>query len=306
MIPQFTAGLARLKQYRVLYLFLSVGLVWFLVYRYVPMLGNLIAFKEFSLSKGIFDSRWANPWYKHFETFFSSPYFVQLLTNTLYISLGKMVFSLSVSILFAILLSEIRNPSYKKIVQTLIYLPYFLSWILIYAICYALLTPNGGLLATWLSQTLGIQTDLLADPGFFPSLIFATDVWQGAGYGAIIFMAAIVGVDPQLHEAAKIDGANRFQRIQHIILPAIATVFVFVLMTRLGRVLDGGFDHIFNFYNVRVLNTGDIIDTWVYRVGLEDLRFSLATAVGLFKGVIGFVLVLICNQVARRFGRGLW
>ncbi len=294
------------RRFGPLYLLMAPGLAWFLVYRYAPMAGIVMAFKNFNLTKGIFGSPWADPIYKHFLAFFTSPYFGQLMSNTLLISLGKMVFSIGPSLVLAILLSECRNPAFNKIVQTVTYLPHFLSWVIIYAIFYALLTQNGGLVSAWINRTTGKNIEFLADPQWFKPLLYISESWQSAGWGAVIFLAAIAGIDPQLYEAATIDGATRFQRVRHITFPAIATVFVFVLVTRVGRVMDAGFDHVFNFYNQRVYSTGDIIDTWVFRVGLEQMRYSLGSAVGLFKSTIGFVLVVATNRVARKFGRGIW
>ena len=228
------------------------------------------------------------------------------MSNTLLISFGKMFFSIGPSVGLAILLSECRNPAFKRVVQTVTYLPHFLSWVIIYAIFYALLTRNGGLVAAWVYRITGKQIEFLADPRWFKPLLYISEAWQSAGWGAVIFLASIAGIDPQLYEAATIDGANRFQRVRHITFPAIATVFIFVLVTRVGRVMDAGFEHVFNFYNQRVHSSGEIIDTWVFRVGLEEIRYSLGSAVGLFKSTIGFALVIATNRVARKLGRGIW
>jgi putative aldouronate transport system permease protein len=178
--------------------------------------------------------------------------------------------------------------------------------VIIYAVFYALLSQNGGFVSTIITSLTGARVEIISSPALFRWILFASDMWQSAGWGAIIFLAAITTIDPALYEAARIDGAGRLQMIRLITLPCIAPVIIFVLITRVGRVLDAGFEQVFIFYNPLVYSTGDIFDTWVFRVGLEQRAFSLAAAVGLFKSIIGFALIVGTNKVARRFGRGLW
>ena len=300
-------GLAwALRKFWPLYLMMVPGLVYFLVYRYLPMAGAVIAFQDFNIMKGLFGSRWADPWYANFLSFFDSPYFGQLLGNTLIISFGKMLFTIIPSILLAILLTECRSRMFKSVVQTVSYMPHFLSWVVVYAVFYAMLSQNGGLIAGFLADVTGQSVEYLSEPTTFRWLLFFSDMWQSTGWGAIIFLAAMAGINPELYEAAKIDGAGRLRRIWSITLPSISTVIVFVLVTRLGRVMDAGFEHVFIFYNQRVYEVADIIDTWVFRVGLQDMDFGMATAVGLFKSAIGFLLVMGTNAFARKQGRGLW
>ncbi|UKS31201.1 ABC transporter permease subunit [Paenibacillus sp. HWE-109] len=279
---------------------------WYIVFKYVPMYGVIISFKDYSIMSGIAGSDWANPWYKHFKMFFDSPYFTQLISNTLLISCYKLVFTMAPSIILAILLNECRSMFLKRWVQTLSYMPHFLSWVIVYGIALAFFSETNGLVNRWIEE-IGLSTiSFLGSPEWFRSVLVGTDVWKDLGWGAIIYIAAIAGIDPSLYEAAMMDGAGRLRRIWNITLPGIANVIVLLLILRLGHILDAGFEQIYIFYNVRVYSVGDIIDTWVYRTGLEQLNFSLASAVGLFKSVIGMVLVLGTNKIAKRWGGGIW
>lgn len=297
----------RLWRYRAFYLMLLPCLTWYVIFRYAPMYGVIIAFKDFNILKGILGSNWIDPWYKHFQYFFDSPYFLQLLTNTLLISLYKLIFGLVPSVLLAILLHECRLTWLKRWTQTLSYMPHFLSYVIIYGIALALLSESSGLFNRWITEAGGSTISFLSSTEWFRSVLVTSDVWKDMGWGAIVYLAAMSGIDTTLYEAARVDGAGRLKCIWHITLPGIRSVIVMLLILRLGSVLDAGFDQIFVFYNIRVYPVADIIDTWVYRTGLEQINFSLATAVGLFKSVIGFVLVITSNQLAKRWGGGgIW
>nr|WP_258235163.1 ABC transporter permease subunit [Paenibacillus agaridevorans] len=279
---------------------------WYILFKYVPMYGVIISFKDYNILAGISGSDWADPWYKYFEMLFKSPYFSQLLTNTLLISCYKLIFGMAPSIILAILLNESRSVRLKRWVQTLSYMPHFLSWVIVYGIAVAFLSETTGLINRWLGDLGYDAISFLSAPEWFRSVLVGTDVWKDLGWGAIIYLAAIAGIDPSLYEAAMMDGAGRLRRMWSITLPGIANVIVLLLILKLGYIMDAGFDQIFIFYNVRVYSVGDIIDTWVYRTGLEQLNFSLAAAVGLFKSVIGMALVLTANKIARRWGGGIW
>ncbi|MCR8632761.1 ABC transporter permease [Paenibacillus radicis (ex Xue et al. 2023)] len=281
-------------------------MAWYIIFKYVPMYGVIISFKDYNIMSGIGGSDWANPWYKYFEMFFSSPYFSQLLTNTLLISCYKLIFSTIPPILLAVLLNESRSIHLKKWVQTLSYMPHFLSWVIVYGIAVAFFSETNGLINRWISDLGFDAIPFLNAPEWFRSVLVGTDIWKDLGWGAIIYIAAIAGIDPSLYEAAMMDGAGRVRRIWSITLPGIANVIVLLLILRLGYILDAGFDQVFMFYNIRVYSVGDIIDTWVYRTGLEQLNFSMASAVGLFKSVIGMALVLAANKIAKRWGGGIW
>lgn len=298
--------MAVLWKNRVLYIMLLPLVAWYIIFKYVPMYGVIISFKEYNIMSGIGGSDWANPWYKYFEMFFKSPYFTQLLTNTLLISCYKLIFSTIPPIILAVLLNESRGVHLKRWVQTLSYMPHFLSWVIVYGIAVAFFSETNGLVNRWISDLGYDAISFLSAPEWFRAMLVGTDIWKDLGWGAIIYIAAIAGIDPSLYEAAMMDGAGRLRRIWRITLPGIANVIVLLLILRLGYILDAGFDQVFIFYNIRVYSVGDIIDTWVYRTGLEQLNFSLAAAVGLFKSVIGMALVLAANKIARRWGGGIW
>lgn len=297
--------LRRSWRHRALLLMLLPGLAWFIVYRYVPMYGAIIAFKDYYFLKGIAGSPWADPWYKHFQYFYESPYFAQLLANTFVISLYKLVFGIAPPIALAILINECRIRWFSRLVQTLSYMPHFLSWVIIYGIALTFLSQSDGLVNRWLEKLGLAPIPFLQSNEWFRSILVGTDIWQNLGWGAIIYLAAIAGVDPTLYESAKVDGAGRLRMIWHITLPGIRSVIILLLILRLGHITDAGFDQIYVFYNVLVYPVADIIDTWVFRTGLEQLNFSVAAAVGLFKSVIGLVLVLGANRLARRWG-SIW
>jgi putative aldouronate transport system permease protein len=288
------------------YVMLLPGIIWYAIYQYWPMFGAIIAFKDYNLRAGMLASPWADPWYKYFQIFFESPYFTQLLANTTLISLYKIVFGMVPPIVLALLLNESRTGWYKRLIQTLSYAPHFLSWVIIYGIFFALFSQSTGIVNRWLAELTGETVPFLTSPDWFRSVLVASSIWKDLGWGAIIYLAAIVGIDPSLYEAATVDGASRLQRMRHITFPGIRSVIILLLLLRLGQILSVGFEQVFVFYNIQVYSTGDIIDTWVYRTGLEQLNFSLAAAVGLFKSLIGLVLVLGANRVAKRWGENLW
>jgi putative aldouronate transport system permease protein len=288
-----------LRQYGVFYLMLSVPLIYFAIFRYLPLINAQIAFKDFMALDGV----WGSPWVgaQNFITFFSSIYFLQLLRNTVVLSLLKLLLGLPAAVILAIALSESSMKHFKRFVQTVSYLPHFLSWIIIYGMLLLLLSPNDGLLNQVITKLGGEPIGFLTSPQWYPAIVVLSDMWKEMGWSAIIFLAAILGIDPGLYEAAVLEGATRMQRIRYITLPGIASVVVTVTLLRLGNILDAGFHQIFVTYSVPVYKVGDIIDTWVYRQGVLDFQFSLATAVGLFKGVMGLTLVVVFNRLAKRF-----
>ena len=291
---------------RALYLMMFPGILFFLCFHYAPMYGASIAFKDYVVRKGIAGSPWADPWYKYFLQFFRSPYFSQLLGNTLIISISKLVFSVPTAIFFAVALNEIRSTRFRRVVQTITYLPHFLSWVIVYGVLYAMLSETRGLVNMLIKSTTGSSINFLSSPKWFRTVIVLSDLWKETGWNAIVYLAAIIGIDPTLYEAARVDGAGRFQAIRHVTLPGIRSVVVIMLLLNIGALLDAGFDQVYILYNVQVYSVGDIIDTWVYRTGLSQWNFSLASAVGLFKSVIGTMLLFMMNALARRWGESLW
>jgi putative aldouronate transport system permease protein len=292
--------------FRAMYLIMIPGIIWYFIFRYVPIYGVLIAFKDFNIMEGIFNSPWADPWYKHFKYFYDSPYFSQLLMNTFLISFYKLVFGMIPDIVLAILLNECRISWYKRLVQTLSYMPHFLSWVIIYGIVTAFVSPTSGLLNHWIKEMGGESIAFLQSQDWFRSILVGTEIWKDIGWGSIIYLAAIAGIDPSLYEAARVDGASRMRMIWHITLPGIRNVIVLLLILRLGHMMDAGFDQIYIFYNIHVYPVADIIDTWVFRTGLERMNFSLAAAVGLFKSLIGLVLIVGANKLSKKWGEGIW
>jgi putative aldouronate transport system permease protein len=293
-------------RYRNYYLMALPGVVWYLIYKYIPMYGVTIAFKDFNIMGGIIFSPWADPWYKHFEFFFQSPYFSQLLVNTSLISVYKLVFGMAPAIMLAILLNECRIRWFRRLVQTLSYMPHFLSWVIIYGILLAFLSEGDGLFNRWLSE-LGVgSVSFLTSTELFRSVLIGSEVWKDLGWESIIYLAAMAIIDPSLYEAARVDGANRLRMIWHVTLPGIRPVIIMLLILKLGHIMDAGFEQIYILYNITVYEVADILDTWVFRTGLEQLNFSLASAVGLFKSLIGMVLVVLSNQLAKKWGENIW
>ncbi|WP_248927497.1 ABC transporter permease [Paenibacillus hamazuiensis] len=293
-------------QFRAFYAMLLPGVIYYVIFRYIPMYGVIIAFKDFNMMEGIVGSSWADPWYKHFQAFYESPYFSQLLTNTLLISFYKLIFGMFPPILMALLLNECRVRWFKSLIQTLTYMPHFLSWVIILGILIALFSQNSGIVNRWIVEAGGQSIPFLTSTDYFRSILVGSEIWQNIGWGAIIYLAAIAGIDPTLYEAARVDGASRLNMIWHITLPGIRSVIVMLLILKLGHIMDAGFDQIYILYNIQVYPVADILDTWVFRTGLQQLNFSLASAVGLFKSAIGLALVLISNRLARRWGEGIW
>lgn len=288
------------------YLMLSPCLLYYIVFKYSPMYGVIIAFKDFNIIKGIVASPWADPLLKHFQYFFSSPYASEVIGNTLAISLYKIVFGIFPPIIIAILISECNSKRFQKLVQTASYMPHFLSWVIIYGIMIAFFSQSTGLINRWLTD-LGLGSfPFLTEPDHFQAMIVFTDIWKGAGWGAIIYLAAITGIDRTLYEAAKIDGCSRIKRIWYITLPLLRSVFILQLILRVGGILNAGFDQIYIIQTPQVLKTSEILDTWVFKEGIQRMNYSLASAVGLMKSVIGMIMVFGTNKLARKWDEGLW
>lgn len=297
-------ALRLLGKYWPYYLMMLPGLVYFALLKYAPMYGVLIAFKDFKIKKGI----WGSPWVglQNFRTFFTSTYCSRLIGNTLIISFTKLVLSSFMSVFFALLLNECTKRRFKRLVQTVSYMPHFLSWVIIYGIVYLFCSESAGYINRIVRMLTGSAIPIMTSNTYFRGLLYFTELWKNTGYASIIYMSVIVGIDPGLYEAATIDGASRWQRIVHITLPAIRSTFIMLTIMNIGKIMNAGFDQIYVFYSPQVYQAGDIIDTYVYRAGLEEMRYGLSTAVGLFKNVIGFTLVFTTNRIAQKWGEGLW
>lgn len=280
------------------------GVLYFIIFQYFPMYGAIIAFKNYRVLDGIIGSPWVG--LDNFRTVFESNYFENILTNTLLISAYRFFFGLPVGVGLALLINEVRLDWFKKGVQTITYLPHFLSWIVVYGVLLAMLSTSNGLVNQGIGSFGGKPISFLADPGWFRSVLVGSGMWKEAGWSAIIYLAALSSISPELYEAAAVDGASRLRRIWDISLPGIIPVVALVSLLNLGGILSAGFEQVFIMYNPAVYQVGDIIDTWVYRQGIQGFQFSVAAAVGLFKGIVGMVLILACNWLARRFtGKGI-
>lgn len=279
--------------------------LFYVIFCYIPMGGIVVAFKDYKLMQGIWGSSWVG--FDNFRELFSTPSFYEILGNTFWISILRLVFGFPAPIILALLLNEVRHSGYKKVVQTVSYLPHFLSWVILAGVFQQLLSPSTGAVNAILGK-LGIApVYFLGDPGWFVFTIILTGIWQSIGWGTVIYLAAISGIDPQLYEAAMLDGAGRLKQVLYITLPCLIPTITIILILNTGGILNAGFDQIMNMYNEAVYKVGDIIDTYVYRRGLEGMQYSFSTAVNLFKNVIGLGFVLLTNKIAKSLGdNSLW
>ncbi len=293
--------LPKLIKYRYLYLMLIPGITLYILFSYVPMYGIVLAFKKFMYNKGILGSPWVG--LDNFVYIMKNKDFWNAFKNTLIISFGKLIFGFPAPIILALLLNELRSQKFKRTIQSVLYLPHFLSWIIIYGIVFNLVSATSGVTSKILMQYFGIrQVAILGNPKYFRPLIYITSIWKGAGWGTIIYLAAIAGINPELYESAIIDGANRFKQCIYITLPSLKYAILVLLILDMGGVMDAGFDQIFNFYDPATYSVGDIIDTYVYRLGITGGRYEISTAVGLFKSVINCILLITANQIVKSFG----
>ncbi|WP_072329428.1 MULTISPECIES: sugar ABC transporter permease [unclassified Paenibacillus] len=286
---------------RYLYLLALPMVLYFLIFKYVPMWGLVISFQEYSPYTGIAGSPWVG--LEHFQRFFAHPDFWKLLRNTFAINLFGLVFFFPLPILLSILLNEMRHQAYKRILQSIVYLPHFLSWVIIAGITFLMLSQSKGIvneLIAWMGYE---KIDFLSDSRLFWINLTLQSIWKDAGWGTIIFLAAIAGIDPGLYEAAKIDGAGRFRQMWHVTLPGIRNVIMILLILRIGHMMDVGFEQVFLMMNGAVSDVADVFDTYVYRSGIQQGQFSYSTAVGFFKSVVGLVLVIGANRLAKKFGQ---
>lgn len=281
-------------------LLLLPGALYFLIYRYIPMIGLLLAFKDYSPFQGFLKSPWVG--LKHFQSIFEDSEVIQVIWNTLQISMLQIVFAFPISIILALMLNELRNQMYKRFLQSVVYMPHFLSWVVVVGITVIFLRSEG-LINNFLGSFLDMNPiPFLTDPALFKPIVVLQVIWKESGWGTILFLAALSGISPHLYEAAVMDGASRMRQIWHITLPALKSTIVILLILRLGNVMDSGFEQIFLMLNPFNMESGNVLDTYVYFKGIQQANFSFATAVGLFKGIIGLILVVLANRLAKRFG----
>ncbi len=297
-----------MKKYWQLYAMLLLPLTYLVVFKYAPMVYVQIAFKKYSLVQSIWEQPLAaNHGFEFFIKAFKNNDFKYALRNTLTLNLLDLIFGFPAPIIFALILNELCFKRYKKVVQTIAYMPHFLSWIIIYSLALQLLAPNDGLVNMVIKDLGGEAIPFLNDDAHWIGSYIGFGIWQNFGWGSIVYLAAIAGINPELYEAAAVDGAGRFRKMWHITLPGIKPTIVVLLIMSLGNILGGGFDRPFAFQNNLVMRVADVIATFVYRVGIKGLQFSLTTAVGLFQSVVGVFFLLMANFISRKLGeRGIW
>lgn len=285
---------------RYLLLLILPGILYFLIYRYLPMAGLLLAFKDFSPFQGFAGSPWVG--LQNFQLIFEDSEVIHVIGNTLQLSLLQIFFAFPISILLALMLNELRNQVFKRFVQSIVYLPHFLSWVVVVGITVIFLRSEG-LINTFLGNVFHMKgIPFLTDPALFKPIIIIQVIWKESGWGTILFLAAMSGISPHLYEAAVMDGASRWRQMWHITLPALKSTIIILLILRLGTVMDSGFEQIFLMLNPFNKDSGNVLDTYVYFKGIQQANYSFATAVGLFKGIVGLILVVVANRLAKRFG----
>lgn len=287
-----------IKRNKGIYLLMIPVMAFFIIFAYVPMGGLVMAFQNYTPKGGFFHSDWVG--FKHFIDFFSSVYFVRLIRNTLLISVLNLIFGFPAPILFALLLNEVGNKAFKKTVQTVSYLPYFISLVIVCGII-ADFTASDGAITNFIVKLGGERVNYLGQPEYFRTIYVLSDMWQGIGFNSIIYLAALSGIDQELYEAAALDGANRWQQTLHVTLPGITSTIIILLILRMGTMFAVGYEKIILLYSTNTYETADVISTYVYRKGLQEFNYSYSTAVGLFNSLINTALLVLSNKLSRRF-----
>ncbi|EGL16068.1 MULTISPECIES: ABC transporter permease subunit [Paenibacillus] len=289
---------SNLRKYKALYLLSIPGILYFIVFKYVPLMGSVMAFQNYNLFKGITGSPWVG--LDNFIRMFEYDEFLNIFTNTLLIGLYDIVIAFPVPIILALLLNEVRKMVYKRILQTVVYMPHFLSWVIIGGIAVGILSPTTGIVNTMLGWFGMEPVYFLGEDSYIRSILIGSGVWKDAGWGTIIYLAALAGVNPELYEAAKIDGASRWKQTTSITIPTIMPTIAIMFLLHIGHFLDFGFERVYVFLNSLNSNSGEILDTYIYRVGLLGKQYSYTTAIGLFKSLIGLVLIMIGNRLSKK------
>ncbi|GBG10500.1 protein lplB [Paenibacillus agaridevorans] len=279
-------------------------ILFFIIFKYVPMFGAIIAFKKYNFADGILHSPWVG--LDNFKLLFSTPTTLQIIRNTLVISLLSIFVSFPFPIMLAIMLNEVRRMWFKRIVQTLVYLPHFFSWIIVSGIVVTVFSQQNGLISGIWESVTGHTYPFLYREGSWLAIFVGSGIWKEAGFSAIIYLAALSSIDPTLYEAASMDGASRWKQIWHVTLPGLRITIVLMLILAMGRVMEVGFDQVYMLQNSTVSNISEVISTYIYKIGLMGSQFSLTAAMGLFESMVSLILVLIANAIARRYGNGLW
>ena len=284
-----------------LYLMMIPGLLYILLFHYVPMYGVVIAFQKFNFVKGIFGSKWIG--LQNFKELFSSEQFLRVFRNSLEFSLIRLIFSFPMPIILALLLNEVRHMRYKKLVQTIIYIPHFISWVVVASLVTNLLMPtNEGAVNAFLGMFGIPPANYLTSPAHFRGIIVTAEIWKGAGWGTIVYLSALSQVDQEIYEAAYIDGANRWKVMWYITFPCILSTVSIMLILRLGSLMSNGFEQIYLLYSPMVYDVADVFETYTYRIGIQGGRYSYSAAVGMFQSVVGFILIITSNFISRKVG----
>jgi len=305
LAKQFAWFVMHVKKEWQLYLMLAPTVIWFVVFLYKPMYGLQIAFKDYSVFKGISASPWVG--LEHFYTLFDNDQFIRSIKNTVIISGASLIFGFPVPIILALMFNEIINPKFKKAAQTIVYLPHFISAVIIAGIVITAFAPSTGVINLMLNALGYDSVYFLTKPEWFRTIFIGTGIWQEAGFGSIVFLAAIAGVNPSLYESAVVDGANRFQMMYKITIPCILPTILIMLIIRIGNILEVGFEMIIMLYQPATYETADVISTFIYRQGLQAAQYDLAAAAGLFNAVIAFLLVITANTISKRVSKtSLW
>jgi putative aldouronate transport system permease protein len=288
-----------------IYAMLLPTIIWFLVFLYKPMYGLQIAFKDYSIFRGVAGSPWIG--WEHFETLFSNDQFIRAVRNTITISFYNLLFGFPAPIILALMFNEVMHATYKRTAQTIVYLPHFISSVIIAGIVITAFSPTAGIINTFVSWLGFDPIYFLTQPQWFRPIFVGTGIWQEAGFGSIVFLAAIAGVNPSLYESAVVDGANRWQMMWKITIPSILPTILIMLIIRIGNVMEVSFELVILLYQPSTYETADVVNTWVYRQGLQSGQYDLAAAAGLFNAVVAFVLVMAANTLSRRYSRtSLW
>ncbi len=294
-----------IRKYPALYIMVLPGLVFFILFKYVPILGSVIAFEDYNIFKGIFESELVG--LKHFIRFFNYQDFWRVVKNTVIIGSYKLLFGFPAPIILAVLINEVKNKYFKKTVQTIFYVPHFFSWVIIAGLTFTFLSLDG--MVNQIIEYFGAEPVLfMQQKEMFRPLVVLTHLWRNTGWGTIVLMAALSSIDPQVYESAKIDGASRIRTIFSVTIPLLMPTVTVLFLLNLGRFLDLGFEHVYNLLTPMTYSVGDIIDTYVYRIGIIDGQYSFSTAIGMFQSIIGFIMVICANKLAKKYtdAGGLW
>lgn len=293
-------ALTALNKYKLLYLMILPGLLYFIIFKYLPMGGLIIAFQNYQPFQGITGSEWVG--LKHFIRLFTEPTFMQLLRNTLILFAMNIVIFFPLPIIVALMLNELKGRHLKNWIQTIIYIPHFMSWVIIVSITYVFLTVDGGVINELIASLGGTKISFLTSSEWLRTIYILQIIWKELGWSTIIYLAAITVVDPQLYEASEMDGASRLRKTWHVTLPAIRPVIITLLILKIGSTLDLGFEHMYLLLNSLNRSVAEIFDTYIYTAGLKNGQLSFSTTIGLFKGVVGLILVMLSNKLAKKMG----